>query len=447
MSERSGELPEWSAMGPVDPPRVPGPFRTPGFGVAWLVSGLAGAAFSALWAIQTVAIPDLDYSTRSFSALSLSGHIGVLAGVTLALWLGDRYPKRHVLRRCYFAMASCSAVACAVAVAGFGSVPLLHVTYVAVGLLYGLTTPVVWGLVAELVPRSQLAKAIVMLSWSAIVGSLLGLPLVISVFGDGLLLDAPYEFAFLYVALLCVVAALLTRRLPSHAGSLRFPGGFRDAVDLVIRGKRLRALFLFALVIGGCLAVFSSSVSIFAYFDLDLRSDLGWLFTAQGGAGVIATVGLAFVISGSRGWPTLLISGGIGALLCIAISATDTFWPLLALMIPFGAASSAASLGANAIAASHTKLGYFGRVGAMLSVGGSIFGSALSLLGIVIGDWGQGRSLIVGVGVVLLVASLLLFRTWRGIRTESSQIDGVDPTPSIGLITETAAPQKPAQSD
>ncbi|MCY3568398.1 MAG: MFS transporter [Chloroflexi bacterium] len=395
----------------MDHPRVPGPFQTPGFWVAWLISGLAGAAFSALWAIQTVAAPHLDFSTRSFSALSLGGHLGVLAGVALALWLGDRYPKRRALRLCYFAMASCSAVACAVTLAGFVSVEVLHAAYVAVGLLSGVTTPLIWGLVAELMPRSQLAKAIVMLSWSAIVGSLLGLPLVTAVFGNGLLLDAPYEFAFLYVALLCVIAALLTTRLPSHAGSLRFPGGFRDAAEFVMRGKRLRALFLFALVIGGCLAVFSSSVTIFAYFDLDLRSDFGWLFTAQGGAGVIATVGLAFVISGSRGWPTLLISGVSGALLCIAISATDTFWPLLALMIPFGAASSAASLGANAIAASHTKLGYFGRVGAMLSVGGSIFGSALSVLGIAIGDWGQGRSLIVGVGIVLLVASLLLYQT------------------------------------
>ena len=447
MSESSGATPAWSSSAGVVPSGEPGPFRIPGFWVTWLISGLAGAAASALWSIQSVAAPDLDFTTRSFSALSLSGHIGVLAGVILALWLGDRYPKRHALRLCYVSMAACSSIACAVALAGLGSAALLHGTHVAVGLLYGLTTPLIWGLVAELMPRSQLAKAIVMLSWSAIVGSLLGLPLVTSVFGNGLLLDAPYEFAFLYVALLSVAAALLTRRLPSHAGYLRFPGGFRDVAVFVIHGRRLRALFLFALVVSGCLAVISSSVQIFAYFDLDAREELGLLLLAQGGGAIVATVGLAFVIGGRRGWPTLLICSGLAAVLCMSISAAESFWPLLALMIPLGAASSAAALGANALAAGHTRFGYFGRVGAMLSVGGSILGSAMSLLGIVFGDWGQGRGLIIGAGVVLLVAFLFLLRTWREVRTESSPIDGVVTTPSIGLIGETAAPQKPAQSD
>ena len=343
-------------------------------------------------------------------------------------------------------MAAFSAIAGVVGLSGIAPVALLYLSYVAIGVLSGLSTPLIWGLVAELMPRTLLAKAIVMLSWSGLIASLLGVLVGTLVFSR-VLWETPYWVAFLYVASLFAIAGLLISRLPQYAGSARFAGGFRDAVGLLIRARRLRALWLYGIVMSGCLAVFSSSIEIFAYFDLEGRLDLGWLLLAQGGAGTVASVGLVFVISGRRGWPTLLVSGGIAAILCISIGAADTFWPLMALMIPFGAGSTAAALGSEALAMSHTKLGYFGRVTALLFVGGSISSTAIALLGITLGDWGQGRSLIIAVGVILLMAFLLLYRTWRATREESSVVDGVAQAPSSRLMAEIAAPQKPAASD
>ena len=443
MSETLEPSVSWSDPAAI-PPSQQGPFQIPGFWIAWFVSGLAGAAVSALWSVPTIALPDLDFSSESLSSISLSGSLGFLAGIVLSLRLGDRYPKRGAIRLCYFSMAACSVVAGIVAFTGFASIPLLYVTFVVVSVLYGLTTPLVWGLVAELMPRALLAKSIVMLSWSAVIASLLGVPLSTLVFGKTLW-DAPYEIALVYVALLFVIAGLLTRRFPRNVGTVRFPGGFREALGLLSRARRLRALWMYAIVVGGCLAVFSSSVALLTYLDLADGLELGWLLLARGGAGIVATVGLAFVISGRRGWPTLLLCGGVAAILSVSIAAADTFWPMLALVVPFGAASAAAGLGANAIAMSHTPFGYFGRVAALLAVGGAVSSTGIAFLSIMFGSWGQERNLVVGAGVVLLVASLLLFRTWWATRDESSPIDGAAQTPSPGLIADFTAPQKPAE--
>ena len=443
MSETLEPSVAWSVP-PAIPPSEPGPFQIPGFWIAWFVSGLAGAAIGALWSVPTIAIPDLDIASESLSSLSLSGNLGFLAGILLSLRLGDRYPKRAAIRLCYFSIAGCSVVAGIVSLTGIATIPLLYVTFVVVSVLYGLTTPLVWGLVAELMPRALLAKSIVMLSWSAVIGGLLGLPLSILVFSKTLW-DAPYEIAFVYVALLLVFAGLLTRRFPRNVGTVRFPGGFREALRLLSRARRLRALWMFAIVVGACLTVFSSSVAVFAYLDLADSLDLGWLLLAHSGTGVVATFGLAFVISGRRGWPTLLLCSSIAAILCVSFAAADTFWTMLALMLPLGAASAAAGLGASAIAMSHTPFGYFGRIAALLAVGGAVSSTGIALLSIMFGSWGLGRSLIVGAGVVLLVASLLLFRTWWATRDESSPIDGAAQTPSPGLIADITAPQKPAE--
>ena len=390
-------------------------------------------------------VPDLDIASESLSAITLSGGLGFLAGSVLNLRLGDRYPKRGTIRLCYFSMAACSVVAGIVALTGIATVPLLYVTFVAVSFLYGLTTPLVWSLVAELIPRALLAKSIVMLSWSGLITSLLGLPLSVLLFSKTLW-DAPYEIAFVYVALLFVIAGLLTRRFPRHVGTTRLPGGLREALGLLSRARRLRALWMFAIVLAGCLAVFSSSFTVFAYFEVADGLELGWLMLARGAAGIVATIGLAFVISGRRGWPALMLCSGVAAMLCVPIAAADTFWPMFALIVPFGAASAAAGLGASAIAMSHTPFGYFGRIAALLGVGGAVSSTGIEFLSIIIGSWGQGRSLIIGTGVVLMVASLLLFRTWWATRGEANPIDGAAQTPSPGLIADITAPQKPAES-
>ena len=209
----------------------------------------------------------------------------------------------------------------------------------------------------------------------------------------------------------------------------------------------MRALWLYGVVTGVCLAVFSSSIGILAFEDLAGSLDLGWLLLAQGGGGILATVALAFVISGKRGWPVVLTCGGLAALLFVSIAAVDTYWPLLGLMIPFGAAGTAATLGANAIAMGHTRFGYFGRVAALLFIGGSGSSVIVSILSYAFGDWGQGEDLVAAAGIVLLIASLLLFRTWRATRDEPSPFDGIARTPSNTLMVDSAAPQKPAAPD
>ncbi len=443
MSEPKGDAVALTSPATTDRLSEPGPFRIPGFWIAWIVNGLAAAGLGALWSIQTIALADSDITSDSLSRIGLGGHLAVLAGIVLSLRLGDRYPKQGAIRLCYFSMVACSLIAGMVALTGIATIPLLYVTFVVVGILYGLTTPLVWGLVAELVPRALLTKSIVMLSWSTVIASVLGVPFSALVFGKTLW-DAPYELTFFYVALVFLITGLLTKRLPRYAGNVRFPGGFREALGLLVRARRLRALWIYTVVMSGFLAVFSSSVAVFDYFDLADRLDFVWLMLARGGAGVVATVGLAFVISGRRGWPTVLLCSGIAAILCMSIAAADTFWPLLALMIPFGAASAAAGLGASAIAMSHTRFGYFGRVAALLGVGGAVSSAGIAFLSATFGSWGQGRSLVVGAGVVLLVASLLLLRTWMSTRDESNAFDGGDQAPSTALIPDNAAPQKPA---
>lgn len=446
MSEARDDPIPWSEPTGPGPPSEPGPFQIRGFWIAWIVSGFVGAAFGALWTIHTNAVSDLDVTTRSLSSISLSGHLGIFVGVILGLKIADRFPKTRAIRLCYYSMAACSTIAGIVALFGIAPIPLLYVSYVVIGVLSGLSTPLIWGLVAELMPRTLLAKSIVMLSWSGAMTALLGALLGTLVFSD-ILWEARYEVAFPYAAVLLVGSGLLTRRLPRHAGNVRFPGGLRDAVSFLFRSRRLRALWVYGVVASGCLAVFSSSVGIFAYFDLGGVSEFAVLLIARGGAAIFATIGVAFVISDRRGWPVVLICSGIAAILCIAIGAADTFWPLLGLMIPFGAASAAATLGASALAMGHTRFGYFGRVAALLFIGGSASSTGIALLGIVLSDWGQGRGLVMAAGIVLLAASLLLYRTWRATRAESSLVDGVARTPSTGLIADIAAPQKPSASD
>jgi MFS family permease len=436
----------WASPAAPAPPSEPGPFRIRGFWWIWILSGLAGATLGAYGTIYTHAVTDVDISFRSFSAIPLSGHVGVLLGTVLSLSLADRFPKKRAISLCYFAMAVCCTAAFFVALTGLAPVALLLVSSGIVGVLYGLSAPMIWGVVAELIPRAVLAKGLVMLSWSGLIATALGVLAGFMLFSEPLW-DAPHEFVFLYVAFLAGLTGLLTKRLPQYAGNARFSGGFRDALSSLIGARRLRALWLYVVVVSGCLAVFSSSVGVFAYLDLDRSQDLGHLgllYLAQGGAAVIATIGLAFVISGKHGWPILLVCSGIAAVLCILIAVAETFWPLLGLMIPFGAASGAATLAANAIAMSHTRFGYFGRVAGLLLIGGSLSAAGIAFLGVLVGSWGQGRSMVVASGVVFLVASVFLYRTWISTRHDSSPTDGVARTPSTGLIAEIASPQKSA---
>lgn len=441
MSE-SGDSPiPWANPAAQVPPNEPGPFRIRGFWWIWILSGLAGAALGAHGTIYTHAVTDADLPIRSIAAIPLSGHLGVLVGTVLSLSWADRFPKTRAIGLCYFAMAVFCTAAFFVALTDLAPLALLVVSFGVVGLLFGLSAPMIWGVLAELIPRAVLAKGLVMLSWSGLVTTALGVLAGFMLFSEPLW-DAPYEFVFLYVALLAALAGLLTKRLPQYAGNARFSGGFRDALSFLFGARRLRALWLYVVVVSGCLAVFSSSVGVFAYFDLDRSQDLGLLFLGQGGAAVIATVGLAFVIGGKRRWPILLACSAIAAVLCILIAVAETFWPLLGLMIPFGATSGAATLAAKAIAMSHTRFGYFGRIAGLLLIGASLSAAGIAFLGVLVGSWGQGRSMVIASGVVFLVASVFLYRTWRSTRHDSSPTDGVARTPSTGLIAEVASPQK-----
>ena len=426
-----------------------GPFRVPGFWIVWTLNGLAGAGLGTIATIPTYALTDIEFTDvtiRYFSAITLSGSLGLLVGTVLCLMVADRFPKKRAIKWCYVAMAASSAAAFIIALTGQAELMVLLVSYAVIGMFHGLSLPLIWGLVAELVPRIQLSKAIVMLSWSGLIAALLGVLLVPLLFSE-FFLNAPYELALLYAAVLFLVTGALTGRLPRHAGSTRFHGGGRDALKLLFHARRLRALWLYGIVTGVCLAVFSSSIGILAFEDLEGSLDYGWLMMAQGGGGILATVALAFVISGKRGWPVVIACGGLAALLFVAIASVDTFWPLLTLMIPFGAAGTAATLGTDAIAMRHTRFGYFGRIAALLFLGGSASSAGVWILSYVFGDWGQGEDLVVAAGVVLLIASLLLFRTWRATRDEPSPFDGLARTPSTTLIVDSAAPQKPAAPD
>ena len=437
---RDSSIP-WASPAAQAPPNEPGPFRIRGFWWIWILSGLGGAGYGAFWSVQTLALTDLDLSLQTSAAVRLSGYLGVLIGVLLSAALADRFPKKRAFKVCQLSMATCSAIVGSIALAGFGPVVLICASYVVVGVSSGFSLSLIWGLVAELMPRKLLSKSMVMLSWAGFLTSGLGTLFTTLLIGDAIW-DTEYHVAYFYAAGLFLITGLLTRRLPRYAGTVSFPGGFREAARFLIGARRLRALWLYGVVASGCFAVFSASVAVFAYFDLANQGQLGLLFVAQGGAGVLATIGLAFVISGKQGWRVLVLCSVLAALFCAAVAIADTFWPLLALMIPFGAASSAAALGADAIAMGHTKFGYFGRISALLFLGGSLCGTGVAVLGIAFGEWGQGRALVVGAGVVLLLASLLLVRTWRSTRHDSSPTDGVARAPSTGLIAEIASPQK-----
>lgn len=233
-----------------------------GFGLLWMNAvsfQLISSAdrFTFTWLIDdTLTGPSWATGVVLF-ALGLPIFCFVLAAGAIA----DRSDRRRQLLGSQLAGAVISGGAAALVAAGWMTVPLAIVTAFCFGTAYAFAQPVRSALVPALVPRSQLMRAIVMMTIGQNIGFVIGPALggaVIDAAGVGM------AFAVQSVLFIAGYAAVFRLRVPPRAvevpkRALRTEVG--EGLRFVWQHPCLRPLF-FLLALGGLFMMGSSSILI-----------------------------------------------------------------------------------------------------------------------------------------------------------------------------------------
>ena len=156
-----------------------------------------------------------------------------------------------------------------------------------------------------------------------------------------------------------------------------------------------------------------------------------------------ATIGLFFVISGSRRWSVFVAAAvGTGVTAVLVAFSVNLGW-LIAVFIGFGGAVAIVGLGSRALSLSVTPSGYFGRVAALFLLGSSLLNFGSGFFSVYVYHWFEGRVSILVVGSLLLLLAIWFWRRWRQFRRLPEDPDIEERRMPSVLLAEFAAPQKP----
>lgn len=316
------------------------------------------------------------------------------------------------------------------------------------GMATGFTTAVVLGLLGDLLPRRLIGRGVVVVSLTALPHGLL-VGVTVALFpGDS---NGPTWFLAFAVPLYLVGAAsirFVPELNPTAIDQRSLLGTFKNGLIYTWRDARLRSLWIYAFAAGVLLVLLQA-----AFLDhLLLENEIGssnYAFTviARGLASLVATIGLFFVISGSRRWSTFVIAAAVSGVATILVAFSVTLGWLIVIFTAYGAAVAIVGLGWQALALSVTCSGYFGRVAALFLLGSSLLNFGSGFISVYVYDWFEGRVTTLVLGSLMLLLAIWFWRRWRQFRRLPEDPDAEEHRISPELLAAFAAPQKPADGD
>ncbi|WFE52706.1 MULTISPECIES: MFS transporter [unclassified Micromonospora] len=323
-------------------------------GVNWYVLKETGSATSMGFAVLLQAAPTL--------LLSVWG--GVLA---------DRLPARPLLIAAQVTHAALAAGLGAVALTGFGGLPLIFAISLATGAVSAIEGPVMGRWASTLVDRETLGNALALGSLSNSAGRILGMSLgalVVAAVGPALLFGInAASFAAVVVALFAVRPGAVTGVAVAAAGATR--GGVRAGFAYL----RRQPVLLVALALSFVLGSLGRNYQV----TMAAMSD-GPLNAGASGYGVLSTVFAIGTVVGalvaarrrSLGYRTLVVAGLLASGLQIVAGLAPGTVSFAAVILPIAAAAVVIDTTVGTRAQLDTDAAMRGRVLAALAVTGSV---------------------------------------------------------------------------
>ncbi|MDG4782747.1 MFS transporter [Micromonospora sp. WMMD961] len=323
-------------------------------GVNWYVLKQTGSATSMGFAVLLQAAPTL--------LLSVWG--GVLA---------DRLPARPLLITAQVAHAALAAGLGAVALTGFGGLPLIFAISLATGAVSAVEGPVMGRWASTLVDRETLGNALALGSLSNSAGRILGMSLgaiVVAAVGPALL------FGINAASFAAVVVALFAVRPGAVAGlAVTAAGATRSGVRAGFAYLRGQPVLLLALALSFVLGSLGRNYQV----TMAAMSD-GPLDAGASGYGVLSTVFAIGTVLGalvaarrrSLGYRTLVVAGLLASGLQIVAGLAPGTVSFAAVILPIAAAAVVIDTTVGTRAQLDTDAAMRGRVLAALAVTGSV---------------------------------------------------------------------------
>ena len=434
-----------------DSPRsAPGLWSTPGYRWLWLVLLLLGSGYGATISSQSTLWDEAGLGALTTAWIVLGTGIGALLGYLIAALTADRCSKQSLVTVQALIMAGLSAISVVIVMV----IDLSGEWFVALsglfGLSYGLSIAVMYGWTCELLPRTLIAKGVVVLALAGYAQTLVTTVPGVVFSDDENAVKWLFGFAFVMYLLGGVAARRVPRGSHLHAPESAIQG-FRHAVSYVWKDVRLQSLWLYALFAGVIMALMEGAI-----LDLiwDVRGLRDWRFVlpfgVRGAAWFVATVSLLFLIRSRHRWLLFISSGGVLGLATAMLAVATDIALLTLLFALLGLSAAVVTFGFRALAFSVTASGFFGRVAALMLLAGGVFSFGASFLRILFDDLFVGHVSVLIYGVLFALLAAWLYMRWRRFRDMPEDPDAVAEILPVGLLMEAGSPQKasePGQSD
>ena len=373
--------------------------------VAWTVLFNAGFELSESYVSATI-----PHALTTLIPLVL----GLLCGV-----LADRCSRRRLVIGAQCVMAAALAAIGALILLDLLTIALLSaltLVVVAAGILLASARDV-W--VAELVPPRLLANGLVLATVAVVLAVVAGTALTaLSVIEW----RVGFGWICLFLALVSLAALVVALRLPSAAPHAAARIGFlrelRAGVGYLARQPRLRALWLFGLVVGACGTGAEQFLieRMFTEFG-SLRLGTTEIVAAIGLAAAAVTISLAGLLGGGFAWPLLFFFAvllAVGAWLGAAAVGAD----LLAAARHFvRSVAGIAMLIITVLTLINAKPQYYGRVLSLLVVafglGGAVYLTVFNFGDIWIAAQFDSRDSLWVLGALAIAGTALMLLSWR----------------------------------
>ena len=296
------------------------------------------------------------------------------------------------------------------------TVPLLTGATLIMGLGFAFMGPARQAWVGELVPRDSLPNAVALQSIAQNIAQVAAPLFIALLVGTWLGIGGTY----LFMASLFFIVLPLTSSLPNTPPAEKELRPVRtelvDGISYVLSDTRLRTLWLGFIGLVVCGFAFQTLLPGLLSEELDRPpTDVGLIFLAFAGAGLLVSMPLASLVHTRWAWPALLIMGCVMAAGFILVSLAPTYLLVIAAGIPLGIGRSGFMLLDNALLMSNSSPAYYGRVMSLAMMG---FGSQALLAPLwgLLADTIGVRETMTVVGIAAAVVTVLIGLSWLRIR-------------------------------
>ncbi|MFI6264189.1 MFS transporter [Micromonospora sp. NPDC051006] len=349
--------------------------------------------------------------TGSATSMGVTVLLQAVPTLLLSVWggaLADRLSARPLLIAAQAVHAALAAGLAAVALTGFGGLPLIYAISLATGAVSAIEGPVMGRWIATLVDRETLGNALALGSLTNSAGRILGMSagaVVVALVGPALL------FGINAASFVAVVLALFAvRQQETHPHQLAAAGGVSaNGIRAGFDYLRRQPVVLLALALSFVLGSLGRNYQV----TMAAMSD-GPLAAGASGYGVLSTVFAVGTVLGALvaarrrdlGYRTLVGAGLLASALQIVAGIAPGVWSFAAVILPIAAAAVIIDTTVGTRAQLDTDGAMRGRVLAALAVTGSISAAVgAPLLGWLSEHAGPRQTLVLA-GTVAAIATM-----------------------------------------